>query len=76
MTTRAELKAGSFLARSRKAIAGAISGASVAILAQLPALISDGAFTGDEFWAALTFALGGAVIGFAGVWAAPANKGA
>lgn len=62
-----------FIARSKKAVAGAITGAAIAIGAQLPGAIADGVFTVPEFWTVFTFTVGGAVIGFAGVWAAPAN---
>ena len=63
-----------FLARSKKAVAGAVVGAATALVTTVPPAIADGVFTLDELWPVLTFALGGAVVGFAGVWVAPANK--
>lgn len=64
----------SFLARSKKAIAGGITAAAVALGASLPGAIADGVFEWPaEFWPVATFTIGGFVLGFAGVWAAPKN---
>lgn len=63
-----------FLARSKKAVAGAVTGAAAALVGSLPAALADGVFTLEELWPVLTLTIGGAVLGFAGVWIAPANK--
>ena len=64
-----------FLARSKKAVAGGITAGAAALATSLAPAIADGIFTWpDEFWPVATFTIGGFVLGFAGVWAAPANE--
>lgn len=63
----------SFLAKSKKALGGGITAAAVGLTATLTPALSDGVITTDELWKVATLTLGGFVLGFAGVWATPAN---
>jgi len=64
-----------FIPKSKKAVAGGIAGAAIAITTHLPPAIADGVFEiPGELLPVLTWTLGGFVLGFAGVWIAPANK--
>ena len=66
-------KAG-FFARSKKALAGGITGLLTGgVTGTISTALSDGTISGAEGWQILGFAVGGFVIGFAGVWAAPKN---
>lgn len=63
-----------FLARSRKALAGGITGLVTGTAGTaLVAAIADGVISSQEGWTILAAAVGGFLVGFAGVWAAPAN---
>ncbi|WP_137843871.1 hypothetical protein [Microbacterium sp. 2FI] len=63
-----------FLSRSKKAVAGGCAAAAVALGTTLQPAIADGVFVWpDEFWPVATFTVGAFLVGFAGVWAAPAN---
>lgn len=63
-----------FLAKSKKAIAGGVTTAAVALGTSLAPAIADGVFEWPgEFWPVATFTIGGFILGFAGVWAAPKN---
>lgn len=64
----------SFLARSKKAVAGAIAAGVTAGASAIAGALADGVITTDEWWSALGLIVGGAAVGFAGVWAAPKNK--
>lgn len=60
-----------FLARSKKAIAGGFAGALTAASGVLTVALTGGT---DIVWATVaSVAAGGFVVGFAAVWAAPAN---
>lgn len=63
----------SFLARSRKAIAGGITGAVAAGSSALTAAAADGGIDGADGWLIAGAVVGGFALGFVGVWAAPAN---
>lgn len=64
----------SFLAKSRKALAGGITGlVTGSVGTSIAAAISDGTITSGEAWGIVGVAVGGFVLGFAGVWAAPRN---
>lgn len=63
----------SFLDRSRKALAGGVTGAVTAGGTALTTALVDGSISGGDGWLLLGAVLGGFAIGFAGVWAAPAN---
>lgn len=64
----------SFLARARKAVAGGLAGmATGGVGTAVTAALSDGVVTGAEAWQVLAFAVGGFLIGFGTVYAAPAN---
>ena len=63
-----------FLARSKKALAGGITGALTGgVTGAITAALSDGRIDGSEGWGILAFLVGGFAVGFAGVWAAPKN---
>lgn len=66
-------KAPSFIAKSKKAVAGGIAGAATALVTTVPPAIGDGVFTTAEFWFVATTTVGAFVVGFATVWIAPAN---
>ena len=63
----------SFLARSKKAIAGGITGAVAAGSTALTTALADGSFDATDGWVLAGALVGGFFVGFAGVWAAPAN---
>jgi hypothetical protein len=63
----------SFLAKSKKAVAGGIAGAATALVTTVPSAVGDGVFTQAEFWFVATTTVGAFVVGFATVWVAPAN---
>ena len=63
----------SFVARSRKAIAGGITGAVAAGSTALTSAAADGRIDAAEGWIIAGAVVGGFAVGFAGVWAAPAN---
>lgn len=63
----------SFLARSKKAIAGGVTGAVAAGSTALTTALADGALDGGDGWLIAGAVIGGFAVGFAGVWAAPAN---
>ena len=64
----------SFLARSKKAIAGGITGlAAGGAGAAVSAALADGAVEGAEIWQIVALALGGFLVGFGGVYLAPKN---
>ena len=63
----------SFLARSRKALAGGITGAVTAGSVALQSALADGEISQTDAWTIAGAVLGGFAVGFAGVWAAPAN---
>lgn len=63
----------SFLARSKKAIAGGITGAVAAGSTALTTALSDGSINSADGWLIAGAVVGGFAVGFAGVWAAPAN---
>lgn len=66
----------SFLARTKKAIAGGIAGlATTGIGSAVTAALADGAITGDEVWGIVALAVGGFFVGFGTVYAAPKNAG-
>lgn len=60
-----------FIAKSRKAIAGAVSGLAVAVTPLIVSQTSDGVFTSDELMFTLTVGAGAAVVGFLSVWYVP-----
>lgn len=64
----------SFLARTSKAVAGAITGAVTTGGSALTLAMADGHITSSEGWTIAGAVVGGLVVGFAGVWGAPANK--
>lgn len=72
MTTTTPTKA-SFLARSRKAIAGGITGAVAAGGSALTAAAADGGIDQADAWVIAGAVVGGFLVGAVGVWAAPAN---
>ncbi|MDH5134083.1 MULTISPECIES: hypothetical protein [unclassified Microbacterium] len=64
----------SFWARTKKALAGGIAGlATGGVGSAITAALSDGAITGDEVWSIIGLAVGGFLVGFGAVYAAPAN---
>lgn len=63
----------SFLDRSRKALAGGVTGAVAAGGTALTTALVDGSISGGDGWLLLGAVVGGFAVGFAGVWAAPAN---
>jgi len=63
----------SFLARSKKAIAGAVAGAVTSGSAALTTALADGSINQADAWIIAGAIVGGAAIGFTTVWAAPAN---
>lgn len=63
----------SFLARSKKAVAGGITGAVTAGSTALTAALADGNLNSSDAWLIAGAVVGGFAVGFAGVWAAPAN---
>ncbi|WP_315106407.1 hypothetical protein [uncultured Microbacterium sp.] len=64
----------SFWARTKKALAGGIAGlATGGVGSAITAALSDGAITGDEVWSVIGLAVGGFLVGFGAVYAAPAN---
>lgn len=66
----------SFLSRSKKAIAGGVTGAVASGSTALTAALADGDIQGGDVWLIVGAIVGGFAVGFAGVWAAPANAGA
>ena len=73
MSTPTTPDAPSFLERSKKAIAGGVTGAVSAGSVALTSALSDGAIDGGDGWLIAGAVVGGFAVGFAGVWAAPAN---
>ena len=63
----------SFLARSRKAIAGGVTGAVAAGSTALATAGADGMISAADGWIVAGAVVGGFAVGFVGVWAAPAN---
>ena len=63
----------SFLARSKKAVAGGAAGAVTGALASLKTALADGQIDTTDLWTIAGSAIGGFVVGFATVWLAPAN---
>lgn len=64
----------SFWARTKKAVAGGIAGLATGGLGSaITAALSDGSITGDEVWSIIGLAVGGFLVGFGAVYAAPAN---
>lgn len=63
----------SFLARSRKAVAGGVVAAVSAGSAALTAAAGDGGISEADGWVIAGAVVGGFAVGFVGVWAAPAN---
>ncbi|MCT1363298.1 membrane protein [Microbacterium phage Footloose] len=64
----------SFWARTKKALAGGIAGlATGGVGSAITAALSDGAIAGDEVWSIIGLAVGGFLVGFGAVYAAPAN---
>lgn len=64
----------SFLATARKAVAGGFAGlATGGIGTAITAAFSDGQITGAEGWQIAAIAVGGFLVGFGAVFAAPAN---
>lgn len=63
----------SFLARSKKAIAGGIAAAVTAGGGALTAAATDGGISSTDGWLILGAVVGGFLVGATGVWAAPAN---
>lgn len=63
----------SFLARSKKAIAGGIAAAVTAGGSALTLGLSDGDLNSADAWTIAGAVVGGFFIGFVGVWGAPAN---
>lgn len=65
----------SFWARTKKALAGGIAGlATGGVGSAITAALSDGAITGEEVWSIIGLAVGGFLVGFGAVYAAPANE--
>lgn len=62
-----------FLAKARKAVAGGLAGGVAAAGTAITGALADGVITSGEWWAAAGLTLGGFVIGFAAVYAAPKN---
>lgn len=64
----------SFVARARKAIAGGVAGLATGGLGTaITAAASDGTVTAAEGWQIAAVAVGGFLLGFGAVFAAPAN---
>lgn len=64
----------SFWARTKKALAGGIAGlATGGVGSAITAALSDGAITGDEVWSIIGLVVGGFLVGFGAVYAAPKN---
>jgi len=64
----------SFLAKTSKAFAGGVTGLVAAVGTSVGVAFADGKFDESDIWVTLTALIGGFVVGFAGVYAAPANK--
>lgn len=73
MTNNTTPTKASFLARSRKAIAGGITGAVSAGGAALATAAADGAIDAADGWVVAGAIVGGFLVGAVGVWSAPAN---
>lgn len=73
MSTPITPDAPSFLARSKKAIAGGIAAGATAGSTAVATAFSDGVFDQADVWIVISAVVGGFAVGFAGVWAAPAN---
>lgn len=71
---RADDAKATFLKRNAKAVAAGITGAVTAVGTALATTLSDGKIDGGEVWVIASALVGGLVIGYAGVWNAPANK--
>lgn len=70
------IDAPSFWARTKKALAGGIAGLTTGGLGSaVTAALSDGSITGDEVWGIIGLAVGGFLLGFGAVYAAPKNAG-
>jgi hypothetical protein len=63
----------SFLARSKKAIAGGVAAGVTAGTTALATAASDGMLSSGDAWVVAGAVVGGFAVGFVGVWAAPAN---
>lgn len=63
----------SFLALSKKAVAGGAAGAVTGALASLKTALGDGQIDTADLWTIAGSAVGGFFVGFIGVWWAPAN---
>lgn len=64
----------SFLAKSKKAVAGGIAAAATAAGGALAVAFGDGSFSEADAWTVAGLVVGGFVAGFAAVWNAPANE--
>lgn len=75
-TTPTPNTAAAFLATARKAVAGGIAGLIAGGAGSaIAAASADLTITAAEWWQIAALAFGGFVVGFAGVYAAPANAG-
>lgn len=63
----------SFLSRARKAVAGGIAAGVTALGTALAQAAIDGVVDQNDIWPVIGFTLAGAIVGFAGVYAAPKN---
>lgn len=63
----------SFLAQSKKAVAGGIVAGATAFSGALTSALNDGAVNGGDLWLIVGAIVGGFAVGFAGVWVAPPN---
>lgn len=63
-----------FFSRSKKALAGGATGAVTGAGTAFSSALSDGTISEGDVWLIIGAAVGGFAVGFAGVWAAPANR--
>lgn len=63
----------SFLAQSKKAVAGGVTAAVAAGASALGLAAADGNITVAELWTVAGAVVGGFLVGALGVWGAPAN---
>lgn len=62
-----------FWAKTKKALVGGIAGAITAASTSVVAALADSAFSEAELWGTAGFLLGGFVVSFAAIYAAPKN---